>query len=130
MLIWYANLPEETEFFIHRQVGPWGAVSVGLIFFRFIIPFLALLPRWVKRSPNHLAPIAVLLLVMQYVDIYWIVYPNLDEHHVLFGLQEIAIWLGFAGAFLFAVTRFLGKYPIVPLHDPRQQESMHHHVVY
>lgn len=130
MLIWYANLPEETEFFIHRQTGPWAVVSVALILFKFIVPFLALLPRWVKRSPKHLAPIAVWILVMQYVDLYWIVYPNFDEHHVVFGLQEIAIWCGFAGAFLFSLTRFLGKYPIVPLHDPRQHESMHHHVVY
>jgi hypothetical protein len=130
MLIWYANLPEETSFFIPRQQGAWGWVSLALIFFRFIIPFMALLPRWVKRSPKHLAPIAVLILIMQYVDLYWLIYPNLDKHTTVFGVQEILIFAGFAGMFMFAVMRFLGSNPIVPLHDPREEESLHHHVVY
>lgn len=130
MLIWYANLPEETQFFIPRSEGTWAYVSIALILFRFIVPFLALLPRWVKRSPKHLAPIAVLLLIMQYVDLYWLIYPNLDKKQVIFGPQEVLVWAGFGGAFLFAVTKFLSSHPIVPLKDPRQHESMHHHVVY
>jgi hypothetical protein len=130
MLIWYANLPEETAFFIPRSLAPWAWISVSLIFLKFIIPFLYMLPRWVKRNPDYLAPMAVLILIMQYVDVYWMAYPNLDKNHLVFGLPEILVFLGFTGAFMYTMAGFLGKYPIVPLKDPRQQESLHHHVVY
>jgi len=130
MLIWYANLPEETIFFIARSKGSWAGVSVALILFRFIVPFLFMLPRWVKRNPDYLKWAAYLILVMQFVDIYWLSYPTYSHEGIAFGLPEIVAWIGFAGVFLFMIGRFLGKYAIVPLKDPRQHESLHHHVVY
>lgn len=129
MLIWYANLPEETLFFIPRMQGGWAFVSLALIVFRFIVPFLALLPKWAKRTPSHLAAVCVLILIMQYVDLYWLVYPNLSASPIFSG-WEILIFGGFVGVFLFAVTRFLSKHPVAPLQDPRAQESTSHHVVY
>jgi hypothetical protein len=130
MLIWYANLPEETIFFLHRMDGAWMWVSASLILFKFIVPFLALLPQKAKRNPNHLVAVSVLILIMQYVDYYWLVYPNHDSHHVVLNVPEILIWLGFGGAFLFTTFRFLSQHAIVPQKDPRQHESNHHHVVY
>ncbi len=130
MLIWYANLPEETIFYIPRVTGPWMWVSLALLLFKFVVPFLALLPRWAKRSHTQLVAIAVLLLVMQYVDLYWLIYPNLNSEAVLLGLPEILIWLGFVGSLVFVVTRFLSQNAIVPVKDPRIHESLHHHVVY
>jgi hypothetical protein len=130
MLIWYANLPEETSFYLPRVTGPWTIVSASLLLFKFVVPFLALLSRRAKRDPSMLAAISILILVMQYVDLHWLIFPNLDATQVLLGVPEILIWGGFAGAFLFSVTRFLSKHPIVPLKDPRIQESLHHHVVY
>jgi hypothetical protein len=130
MLIWYANLPEETLFFMPRQTGSWVYVSVALILFKFILPFLALLPQWAKRSPNHLVAVSLLVLIMQYVDLYWLVYPNYNHDQVVFGLREIFIFLGFAGAFLYTTSQFLSKNALVPYRDPRIEESKHHHVVY
>lgn len=130
MLIWYANLPEETVFYLPRVRGTWTLISASLILFKFIVPFLALLSRRAKRNPGYLATIAVLILVMQYVDLYWLVYPNYNSEEVVFGFPEILIFGGFAGAFIFSVTRFLSQHPIVPVKDPRLAESLHHHVVY
>lgn len=130
MLIWYANLPEETAFFIPRVTGAWTWESLALLTFRFIVPFLALLPRGAKRDPKMLGAISILILIMQYVDLHWLIYPNLNAQEVLLGLPEILIFAGFAGTYLFMVTRFLSKHPIVPLKDPRIHESLHHHVVY
>lgn len=130
MLIWYANLPEETTFYMPRVTGSWLYVTASLLLFKFVVPFLALLPRWAKRSHMHLTAVSVLILVMQYVDLYWLIYPNFNSESVVFGLPEIGCWLGFAGAFLFVVMRFLGTHAIVPVKDPRQFESNHHHVVY
>ncbi len=130
MLIWYANLPEETIFFLPRVTGPWMYMSAFLLLFKFVVPFLALLSRRAKRNPAMLGTVAVLILVMQYVDIHWLVYPNFNAEEVILGLPEILIWAGFGGSFLFTVTRFLSQHPIVPVNDPRIQESLHHHVVY
>lgn len=130
MLIWYANMPEETMFFLPRVAGGWMYVSIALLLFKFVVPFLALLSRRAKRNPSLLAAVAILLLVMQFVDLFWLVYPNFNSEEVMLGLPEVLIWGGFAGAFLFTVTRFLSQNPIVPVNDPRIQESLHHHVVY
>ncbi|HMN69042.1 MAG TPA: molybdopterin oxidoreductase [Bdellovibrionales bacterium] len=130
MLMWYANMPEETMFYLPRLAGGWMWVSIVLLLFKFIVPFLALLSRRSKRNPAMLATIAVLILIMQYVDIYWLIYPNLTEERVVLGIPEVLIWLGFMGSFLFVVTRFLSQHPVVPIRDPRIEESLHHHVVY
>ncbi|MCB0386721.1 MAG: molybdopterin oxidoreductase, partial [Bdellovibrionales bacterium] len=130
MLIWYANLPEETIFFLPRLDNGWLTVSISLIIFKFIVPFLALLPRWAKRTPTHLAAVSVLILIMQYVDLHWLVYPVYNHDEVKFGLPEIGVFLGFAGLFLFAVARFLSKHSVVAVKDPRISESLHHHVTY
>ncbi len=130
MLIWYANLPEETFFIITRTENSWLYVSLLLLIGKFIVPFLALLPRWAKRNHAHLAAVACLVLVMQYVDIYWLSYPVFYGDEVQFSIGEVAIFLGFLGTFLFAVTRFLSTHSLIPLKDPRIEESLHHHVVY
>ena len=130
MLIWYANMPEETFFYIDRTMGGWMAATASLFIMKFAVPFLLLLPRWAKRTPSHLVLVSVLILIMQYVDIHWMVYPNLDKETWLFGWQEIGTFVGFTGLFLWAVMRFLSKNPVVPLKDPRISESIHHHVTY
>ncbi len=130
MLIWYANLPEETIFYLPRVTGSWVYVSAALLLFKFVVPFLALLSRRSKRNPAILGTVSVLILVMQYVDLYWLVYPNLTAERVVFGLPEILIFAGFGGLFMFTVTRFLSRNLIVPARDPRIHESLHHHVVY
>ncbi len=67
---------------------------------------------------------------MQYVDLFWLVYPNYTTEHVAFSWMEIGVFLGFAGAFGLAVTGFLSRYNLTPLKDPRKHESNAHHVVY
>ncbi|WP_415063983.1 molybdopterin oxidoreductase [Bdellovibrio sp.] len=130
MLIWYANLPEETEYYIMRAQGGWMGVSMALLIFRFVVPFLALLPRGAKRNDTHVLLVSALVLVMQYVDIYWMVYPNFFDGHVTFGFWEIGIFAGFAGVFLLTIMSFWSKHSLVPLKDPRLHEAVNHHVAY
>ncbi|MCC6137010.1 MAG: molybdopterin oxidoreductase [Bdellovibrionaceae bacterium] len=130
MLIWYANLPEETIFYIDRSHGGWLIVSLGLLVFRFVVPFLALLPRWAKRTPGHLVAVCSLILVMQYVDLYWLIYPNYTHEKVAFSWMEIGAFVGFLGLFGLVVTRFLSQYNLLPIKDPRREESNHHQVIY
>lgn len=130
MLIWYANIPEETEFYLMRSHSGWLAISMSLLIFRFIVPFLALLPREAKRNNFNLVAISVLVLIMQYVDIYWLVYPNFNEGSPQFGFYEISLFLGFAGVFTLLVTRFLSQNSLVALKDPLLHEAVNHHVTY
>jgi hypothetical protein len=106
MLIWYANIPEETEFFLLRAQNGWFGISMALLIFRFIIPFLILLPRGSKRNEGVLKLVCWGVLVMQFVDLYWIIYPNFNENHVTFGALEILIFAGIAGVFMLSVFRF------------------------
>ncbi len=130
MLIWYANIPEETEFYIIRSLNGWMPVSFALLIFRFIVPFLALLPRGSKRTNSILVSVSILVLVMQYIDIYWLVYPNFFDGVPKFGIWEVGMFLGFAGLFLMTIINFMTKNSLVPLKDPRMHESVKHHVTY
>lgn len=130
MLIWYANIPEETEFFLMRANGGWLSLSLFLLFGKFIIPFLALLPRWAKRTESHLKFICWWILVMQYVDIYWMVYPNFNDNEMKFGIIDIALFLGFTGIFLLSMFKFFSVNKPVAIKDPRMHEALSHHVTY
>ncbi|MNL38731.1 hypothetical protein D3C87_1609660 [compost metagenome] len=74
--------------------------------------------------------ISALVLVMQYVDIYWMVYPNFFDGHVVFGFWEVGMFAGFAGIFLMGIMKFWSKNSLVPLKDPRIHEAIKHHVTY
>jgi hypothetical protein len=67
---------------------------------------------------------------MQYVDIYWLVYPNFFDGQVTFGFWEIGIFAGFAGVFLLCIMSFWSKNSLVPVKDPRMHEALNHHVAY
>lgn len=130
MLIWYANIPEETEFYITRSLNGWMTISFALLIFRFIVPFLVLLPRGAKRNDSILVSVSVLVLVMQYVDLYWLVYPNFFDGVPQFGFWEIGIFLGFAGLFILTMIQFMKKNNLVAINDPRIHEAINHHVSY
>ena len=129
LLIWYANIPEETVFYKHRQEGDWVAFSLLLLFGHFLIPFLGLISRHVKRHKPSLAFWAVWLLVMHFIDMFWIVMPSYAEHagspdKIYFGLENVAVWLGLGGLFLWRVLAKSGQGSVVPLRDPRLSESL------
>lgn len=130
MLIWYANIPEETEYYIMRSMDGWLMISISLLVLRFIVPFVALLPRGNKRNNGMVIAVSILVLIMQYVDIYWMVYPNFNNGHMVFGFWEIGVFAGFLGFFLYGLMTFWSKFSLVPLKDPRLHEAINHHVTY
>lgn len=128
MLVWYANLPEETIFFLHRANGAWLVISYSLLVFKFVVPFFMLSPRQAKRDACSLTRVSWLILVMQMVDSYWLIYPNFNDGQAVFGIWEVGLIIGFSGLFMFAVTRFLAKNKVVAVNDPYMHEALHHHV--
>ncbi len=99
MLIWYGNIPEETEWFLKRQTGGWTAISLTLLFGHFVLPFLMLISRHVKRRPMLLAVIGVYVAVMCWVDMYWLVIPEFSPGVARFGLLDVLVYLGMAGIY-------------------------------
>jgi hypothetical protein len=127
MLIWYANLPEETSYFAHRMADGWFWVSAFLLIGKFMTPFFLLLPRDAKRSPKMLAVVGCWMLFAQWMDVLWMVQPEFFRDGPHIGIIEIGMFLGFAGIFLGLVTRFIAKNNIVAIGDPRLAESVFHH---
>jgi hypothetical protein len=127
MLIWYANLPEETGYFIRRMQGPWMSVSLFLLVGKFMLPFFFLLPRHSKRNPKMLAGVGCFMIVAQWIDVMWMVQPEFFPDGPRFGWTEIGLTLGFTGVFGLCVARFLSKNNIVAIGDPRLAEAVHHH---
>ncbi|MBC8370800.1 MAG: hypothetical protein H8E25_12455 [Planctomycetes bacterium] len=132
MLIWYANIPEETHFYMNRLAGTWENWTFFLMFAGFFFPFLALLSRHVKRSTNVLRGMAVYVLVMHYVDLYWLIMPNFNRQFDIespactFGLVDIALVVGFMGLFLFGVARHAGKQSLLATNDPLLGKCLGH----
>ncbi|HKX46498.1 MAG TPA: quinol:cytochrome C oxidoreductase [Planctomycetota bacterium] len=132
MLIWYANIPEETIWFKHRQEGDWAVFSFVLLFGHLLLPFGGLLSRWVKRSRPALAFWAVWLLGMHFVDLFWIVMPTYaqkvgDGHHVHLGATDLLVWLGFVALLVGLTLRTAKGRPILALRDPRLPEALAFH---
>jgi hypothetical protein len=121
-LIWYANIPEETIFYKIRWGNSWEPISYSLVFGHFWIPFFILLSRHVKRHPFGLALGATILLVMHYVDMYWLVMPNFDKE-LHFSWIDLAGLLGPLGTLLTWLAWRASKDPIYPVNDPRLGEA-------
>ena len=124
MLIWYADVPEETIFFLVRQENGWQWVSMALLFGHFVVPFLALISRHPKRRPTVLAVIAAWVLVVHWLDIYWLVMPVLSPQAVSLSLLDLALLPGMGGLLLASVAFALRRHALLPIKDPRLAESL------
>ena len=125
LIMWSANLPEETEWYIHRTAHGWQVIALGLVVFHFGVPFLVLLSRAVKRRATLLARVAAGLLVMRFFDLFWLSAPAF-AHDGAFHVHWLdvalpptvgAIWLGFF------VHQLRGR-ALLPLHDPEFAEAL------
>ena len=123
-LIWYANLPEESIWFKTRIEGSWMAVSLLLMAGHFVIPFLYLMGRDVKRRGWSLAIGGGWLLVMHYIDLYWQVMPTLHPQGVSPSVLDVAAFLSVGGCFVAAASWLMRRQALVPLRDPRLAESL------
>ncbi|KIG15023.1 hypothetical protein DB30_06055 [Enhygromyxa salina] len=144
-LIWYANIPEETDWFQYRAHGQWLTLSIAVILGRFVLPFFLLLRRSWKRNPNYLVWMAFFVVGMQFVDMFWLIQPPFAHHAASAadkaGAVEVATYfqnsitltgadvgyfVGFLGVFLALFGWSLVTSKLVPIQDPRLEESLNH----
>ena len=124
MLIWYANIPEETIWFMHRFEGSWAWLSVFLLFAHFIIPFFVLLPRANKRKLHILKWSAVAFLVIQYLDFYWQVMPTFYRTGIVPHWLDIACVGAVGSVMALAFWSRMKAHAILPIGDPRFEQGL------
>jgi hypothetical protein len=125
ILIWYANIPEETQWYRHRSAGSWLYVALAMPFIRFVIPFFTLLCRPAKRSLGVIAFVAIWSIVVEFIDLYWIVMPTYYKDGPQISWMDFAT-LGATVSICGIVfwSRFR-KHKMVPVGDLRFEQSLH-----
>ncbi|MCX4239858.1 hypothetical protein [Paraliomyxa miuraensis] len=130
MLIWYASIPEETHWFSYRGQGSFLTLSLVLVFARFVLPFLGLMSRRIKRNPKTLAFWSVWIMVAEFIDMTWLIKPvhaaELGVFELHFGASDILTFLGIGGIVLAVFTWATCKNALIPVKDPRLLESINH----
>ena len=127
MLIWYANIPEETGYYISRREHFSDTLFILNIVLNWAIPFVVLVPNFMARNKHVLAVMAIVLLVGHYTDLYEQIMPGVTGN-LQIGFIEIGSWLGFLGLFIFVVGRTLSKANLIPVNHPLLDESLNHHL--
>ena len=123
-LIWYGNIPEETYWFLSRWEGGWKPVSLVLFYGHFALPFVVLIFQKVKRKIVLLGLAAIWILVMHWVDLYWLIYPSYQANFEGVGWIELAPMLGLGGLFIWLFWRRLASQPLIPINDPWLKDSI------
>ncbi|TRX61730.1 quinol:cytochrome C oxidoreductase [Fulvivirga sp. M361] len=129
LLIYYANIPEETVYFIQRmETSQYKWVFFVNILLNFVLPFLLLMTRDAKRHMSMLKVVCPIVIGGHFFDFYLMVTPGVMQNDGGFGFMEIGMFMVFAVAFLFVTLTNLAKAPLYAKNHPMLQESLHHHI--
>jgi len=123
LIIWSANIPEEAVWYYHRSRGGWQFVGLVLIAFHFALPFFVLLSRTVKRRRQWLGVLAVLILVMRWVDLYWLIRPAFYPEGVHLHWLDLVLLMAMGGIWIALFVQQWTGHALVPRHDPRLGEE-------
>jgi hypothetical protein len=127
MLIWYANIPEETVYFKHRVQGPYKGIFFLNLIINFLAPLLILMKRSAKRNYTLVALMAVVIIFGHWIDFYQMVMGSLMKEHVELGVLDFGILAFFVGVMIFFVAKALASKPLIAKHHPFLKESIIHH---
>jgi len=125
MLIWVANLPEETSFFRPRMFTEWKWISIAVIVLHFCVPFVGMMSRHVKRNPPLLALWCMYMLGVHLFDLYWIVMPAFSPEKIVIHPIDLLCVAGVGGLFLFGALSVAGSARLIPVRDPNLKTSLH-----
>jgi hypothetical protein len=127
MLIWYANISEETAYYVARLHNAWAPLFLLNMILNWAVPFAALLPRGTKRSPSALGRVAAVVIAGRMLDVYLMIAPPLQGARPSLGIWELGMFAGAGGALVLAFYRGLRDAAPVPLNDPHLAESLDYH---
>jgi hypothetical protein len=124
LIIWAGNLPLEISWYQHRLQTGWRTVGVTLILFHFAVPFVVLLSRTVKRAPDLLIKVAIGILVLRVVDLFWLIAPEFHENGLVVHWLDVVLPLSMGALWLAAFVWQLRGRAILPVHDPQFDEAL------
>ena len=124
MLIWYANMPEETQYFITRNTESWWVLSMLLVIGRFFGPFAILLLRSIKKQPHRLCYVAGWILCMQMLDMYLVILPALHGTGVHVSIWDLISLIAIGATLGFVYLQIVPRTSLFPIRDPRLIESL------
>ena len=133
LIIWSGNLPEETTWYLVRMKGGWGYIGTALILFHFAFPFLVLLQQDFKRRAKWIATLAIFILAMRLVDMFYMIGPSnrvaagiVEQGAFTVSWMDIVAPIAIGGIWLWWFFGELTKRPIVPAKDPYFEEAIAH----
>jgi len=127
LLIWYANIPEETFWFIARWQGGWGFVSVFLMVVRFAVPYAMLLSQPSKSDPKNLKRVSLFILGAHFFDLYWLIMPTFSKT-IVFSFYEIGFPVLVIGLIILVFYAQAKRNNILPVGDPKLQRGLDFHL--
>jgi hypothetical protein len=127
MLIWYANIPEETIYFKPRIEGAYSGIFWFSFLINFLAPLLILMRRGSKRNYGTVTIMSLLVIFGQWLNFHQMIFGSVSSDHVVMNLFDFGIALGFIGTIMLVVGRVLSKYPLVAKNHPFMKESIIHH---
>jgi hypothetical protein len=122
LIIWSADIPEEGIWYYHRTQGGWQTVALVLIALHFVLPFILLLSRPLKRNVRWLMAVALLVFLARSIDLYWLIVPAFYPAGVHFHWLDLALWLAIGGGWLALFSRLWRNKAPLPSHDPHVGE--------
>jgi hypothetical protein len=125
LLIWYANLPEETIWYRHRSVGSWLYISLAMPFIRFLIPFFVMLSRPAKRSLKMIAALAIWSIIVEYIDLYWVAMPAYFKTGPRISWMDFATLAATLSICALVFWSRFRKNKLAPVGDLRFEQSLH-----
>jgi hypothetical protein len=126
LIIWAGNLPDEITWYLERLTGGWGFIALLLVFGHFALPFALLLSRDLKRNFKLLASLAIFILLMRYVDVFWLVTPDFEKGAFHLSWVDITAPIGIGGVWLAYFLRQLEKRPLLPVNEPHLVDALEH----
>jgi hypothetical protein len=126
LIVWSANLPEEIPWYLTRMEGAWRAVGIVLIVCHFFVPFLLLLNRDLKRHSTALVLVALWILVMRFVDLFWLIGPLHGKGPMVLHWADVAAPIGIGGLWLAVFLWQLRSRALLPLGEPYLQNALEH----
>ena len=124
LIIWSGNIPEEAAWYVRRLNSGWKYIALAIVLIHFALPFVLLLSRDLKRNARTLSVVAITILVMRYVDLFWLTGPEFHEGHFAVSWMDLLMPIGIGGLWLWFFFGQLKARPLLPVQDPYLDEVL------